>query len=78
MVRYWGSFVRQGTPDAPGLAAWQGIPKGQVMVLRTGGSSAVSSEEFSAAHHCDLWSSIDYRWLDLDPGELARQVGVGL
>ncbi|WP_447008707.1 carboxylesterase/lipase family protein [Saccharothrix sp. DSM 118769] len=77
MVRYWGAFVRRGTPDTTGQAPWPGISNDRVMILKTGGSATVSSAEFSATHHCDLWNSTNHKWLDLAPDKLARQVGVG-
>ncbi|WP_439378792.1 carboxylesterase/lipase family protein [Amycolatopsis lexingtonensis] len=76
MVRYWGAFVRQGTPDAAGQAEWPGLKDQRAMVLRLGGSSTVTATAFAAAQHCDLWNSIGYQWLDIDPDQLARQVGV--
>jgi para-nitrobenzyl esterase len=76
MVRYWGAFVRQGTPDAPGHAEWPSVPAGRAMVLQLGSSSSVTAAEFSAAQHCDLWNSFAYKWLDIDPDQLAQRIGV--
>jgi para-nitrobenzyl esterase len=76
MVRYWGAFVRQGTPDAAGQAEWPSLPGNRAMILQLGGSSTVTQEAFAATHHCDLWNSIGYRWLDLDPDKFAQQIGV--
>jgi carboxylesterase type B len=77
MVRFWGAFVRQGAPDAPGQADWPSVGSDRAMVLRPGGSSTVTSAAFAAAQHCDLWNSFGYPWLDVDPGKLAQQLGVG-
>ncbi|MEU0791878.1 carboxylesterase family protein [Amycolatopsis sp. NPDC005961] len=76
MVRYWGAFVRRGTPDAAGQAEWPSVKDKRAMVLQPGGSSTVTSTAFAAAQHCDLWNSIGYPWLDLDPDRFAQQVGV--
>ncbi|SFW78503.1 carboxylesterase/lipase family protein [Amycolatopsis australiensis] len=76
MVRYWGAFARQGTPDAAGQAEWPGVSSGRVMILQPGGSSTVTSAAFAAAHHCDLWNGMSYQWLDIDPDQLAQRVGV--
>lgn len=76
MVRYWGAFVRQGTPDTAGQAAWPSVKDQRAMVLQLGGSSTVTSAAFAAAQHCDLWNSISYKWLDINAEQLAQQVGV--
>lgn len=75
-VRYWGAFVRSGSPDAEGQAEWPGVRQNRAMVLKTGGSSTVSAETFAATQHCGLWNSMDYRWLNLDPDKFAQQMGV--
>ncbi|MGI5452935.1 carboxylesterase/lipase family protein [Streptomyces sp. CA-249302] len=57
MVRYWGSFVRDGVPRAAGQPTMPGAP-GTVLSLKTaseGGntlSTAVHQE-----HQCDLWDA---------------------
>ncbi|WP_290056469.1 carboxylesterase/lipase family protein, partial [Amycolatopsis solani] len=76
MVRYWGAFVREGTPAAAGQAEWPGVKDQRAMVLQLGGSSAVTSAAFAATQHCDLWNSFSYPWLDINPDQLAQQVGV--
>ncbi|GHE84134.1 carboxylic ester hydrolase [Amycolatopsis deserti] len=76
MVRYWGAFVRQGAPDAAGQAEWPSVPHDRTMILQPGGSSTVTSAAFAATHHCDLWNSISYQWLDIDPDQLADRIGV--
>ena len=76
MVRYWGAFVRQGTPDAAGQAGGPSVPDKRAVVLQLGGISTLTSAAFAAARHCDLWNGISYQWLDLNPERLAQQVGV--
>ena len=76
MVRYWGAFVRQGSPEAAGQAEWPSVRDKRAMVFQPGGSSTVTSTAFAAAQHCDLWNSISYKWLDINPDQLAQQVGV--
>ncbi|WP_372666431.1 hypothetical protein [Amycolatopsis kentuckyensis] len=76
MVRYWGAFVRQGTPDTAGQAEWPRVKDQRAMVFQLGGSSTVTSAAFAAAQHCDLWNSISYKWLDINAEQLAQQVGV--
>ncbi|MGW5718740.1 carboxylesterase/lipase family protein [Amycolatopsis sp. NPDC003865] len=76
MVRYWGAFVRQGTPDTAGQAEWPSVKDRRAMVFQLGGSSPVTSAAFAAAQHCDLWNGISYKWLDINAEQLAQQVGV--
>src|SRR4051812_24449816 len=49
----------------------------RAMLLRPGGSSAVTSAALAATRHCALWNSFGYPWLDVDPDQLAQQLGVG-
>jgi carboxylesterase type B len=59
MVRYWGSFVRGGQPQAAGSAHWPSYNLGQrTMLLRAGGRSTLASAaQLAAEHNCDLWAS---------------------
>lgn len=76
LVHYVGEFVKRGQPRAARQASWPGVRTKQVMSLRLGGSAAISRRDFDADHHCDLWRSFDYPWLNVDPSDLAREVGV--
>ncbi|MGW2339292.1 carboxylesterase/lipase family protein [Streptomyces sp. NPDC001661] len=77
MVRYWGSFVKHGNPASPGIAAWPAYRAGNVMSLLPGGESrALNTDGYETRRQCAFWNSLDYDWLDVDPGQLAAQAGV--
>jgi para-nitrobenzyl esterase len=59
MVRYWGSFVRDGHPAAARSAAWPSFDRTQrVLSLRAGGASAaISDSEVASEHNCAFWSA---------------------
>jgi carboxylesterase type B len=77
IVRYLGEFVKKGRPQVRGQASWPTVRTGQVLSQRLGGSTTISRREFDADHQCGFWRSIDYPWLDVNPSDLAREVGVG-
>jgi para-nitrobenzyl esterase len=60
MVQYWGTFVRTGAPAVPGQARWPSYGRrGQVLSLRAGGQSAVTSDaSYAAAHKCSFWATV--------------------
>jgi para-nitrobenzyl esterase len=57
MVRYWGSFVRDGVPRAGGQPAMPGGP-GLVLSLKTAskGGNTVSTT-VGQEHQCDIWDA---------------------
>ncbi|ALV37096.1 carboxylesterase family protein [Streptomyces sp. CdTB01] len=58
MIRYWGSFVRDGVPRAAGLPAMPAGP-GVVLSLRTASKGGVTlSTTVHGEHHCDLWDRL--------------------
>ncbi|MFG2004241.1 carboxylesterase/lipase family protein [Spirillospora sp. NPDC048911] len=60
MSRYWGTFVRRGTPNAPlsHLAYWPDMRSGALLSLRPGGKSArITFAEYRAQHQCDFWDA---------------------
>lgn len=58
MVRYWGSFVRTGRPDAPFSAPWPAYNRSELTLsLRARGhSTLITDQQVAAEHNCDLWS----------------------
>ena len=57
MVDYWTSFVRTGTPSAPGAPAWPEMDPGapQHLILQPG--KPVVNSDFAARHQCGFWAS---------------------
>ncbi|ATL26037.1 carboxylesterase/lipase family protein [Streptomyces formicae] len=61
MVRYWGSFVRDGVPRAHGAptAPDQRTRPGRVLSLRTASAGGtVISATAHGEHRCDLWDAV--------------------
>lgn len=57
MVRYWGSFVRDGVPRAAGQPAMPAQP-GRVLALRTASAGGnVASTTVHREHRCNLWDA---------------------
>lgn len=57
MVRYWGAFVKAGTPAVHGQARWPQYGTGRLMSLREGhGSHAIAAATFAAEHQCSFWN----------------------
>lgn len=58
LIAWWGAFVRQGTPSAPGTPAWSAYARGQLMSLRPGGQSQpITAAAFAAQHQCSFWDT---------------------
>lgn len=61
MVRYWGSFVRDGVPRAEGQPAMPTGP-GRVLSLKTASRGGIAlSTTVHQEHHCDLWDDLASR-----------------
>jgi para-nitrobenzyl esterase len=59
MLRYWGAFVRSGTPRVPGQPLWPSHEAGDVLSLRPGGETAtISAGEYGAEHNCEFWHTL--------------------
>ena len=60
MVRYWGAFVRTGSPQVAGQAHWpRHNDSGQVLSLRAGGRTTVISDAaYAAEHKCGFWDTL--------------------
>jgi para-nitrobenzyl esterase len=61
MVRYWGSFVRDGVPRAEGQPTMPTGP-GTVLSLKTASKGGITlSTTVHQEHHCDLWDDLASR-----------------
>jgi para-nitrobenzyl esterase len=59
MVRYWGAFVRSGSPAVSGQVAWPRYQTGQILSLQPGNASTpISAAQFAADHNCGFWDSL--------------------
>ncbi|MFJ2767279.1 carboxylesterase/lipase family protein [Streptomyces sp. NPDC087300] len=61
MVRYWGSFVRDGVPRAQGAptAPDQRVRPGRVLSLRTASAGGIGiSAGVHGEHRCGLWDTV--------------------
>ncbi|HTU31954.1 MAG TPA: carboxylesterase family protein [Solirubrobacteraceae bacterium] len=60
MVRYWGAFVRAGSPAVAGQAAWPSLGSSRkFMSLQEGTASAAEPiAQFGAEHNCSFWDAL--------------------
>jgi para-nitrobenzyl esterase len=57
MVSYWSQFVKNGTPEAPGLPEWPRLgDDGKRMSLQT--AQLTITDDFSARHQCPFWATL--------------------
>ena len=58
MIRYWGSFARNGNPNVPNQPHWPRFTTAthRALVLRPSGDTVSSS--IAAEHHCGFWASL--------------------
>ncbi|WP_331766581.1 carboxylesterase family protein [Embleya sp. NBC_00896] len=56
MKRYWGAFMRSGSPNTWGQPVWpQAGARHELLTLRPDGSRV--STAFAAEHQCDFWAA---------------------
>jgi para-nitrobenzyl esterase len=60
MLRYWGAFIRTGSPRVAGQPQWPSYGRThELMSLRQGDASqAISAAEFGAEHKCSFWNAL--------------------
>ncbi|HTU28396.1 MAG TPA: carboxylesterase family protein [Solirubrobacteraceae bacterium] len=60
MLRYWGAFIRLGSPAVPGQPVWPNYGGShKLMSLREGDASrAIPTADFEAEHRCGFWDAL--------------------
>ncbi|WP_083933579.1 carboxylesterase/lipase family protein [Kribbella catacumbae] len=59
MISYWGSFAKDGDPNASLAPAWpKYTPQGALLQFKAPGAERVSHAQIDTAHNCSLWDEV--------------------